>query len=209
MTLMTFYKIMNTDTGLFMTASGGFNSKGKIWESMANLKNALRGKGYYNRQRLSNGDTPYYLPLPDNNIKIIEVIVEHTDGNNWSLNETVARERRFIELAEQHGDSFSTLVRRIEDQKLTEQFQWAMIVNSGYDWKAGKAIGDITKILEAMKACKLKLNKDYKKVSHHHKSSIAFARKEDAMRVRLMVDCPVTSINITDYMEIDLDTESQ
>ena len=194
------YKVKDLETGLFRTAGGGWSRTGKTWNNFGHLKSSIAGEGYYGTSSNNNRE------LPDPDIVIIEIIVQESEGNTTPLCDLITRERRMIQMAKKYGDSFKDLVRRIEDQGQSEQFQWVLAAKGKWDNTRRAIVGDFEELLGLVKAFKLKQNVDYKKASTFSEGgAIAFASKQDAMRVRLAMKGRVTGIDIKNYVETNLD----
>lgn len=198
------YKVKNTKTGQFMDKSGWFNKYGKTWDTLGKLKLTLQQAGYYSSSEYRKEVNDH--PLPKDELQIITIKIVESEGNMSPLADLVARERRFAKLALEKGEIFSTLVKRIEDQGQTEQFQWVLVTDHKWNWKTRESEGGLTDILEIVKKLKYKQNKDYKKASAYNQGAcIAFATKQQAMTVRLMFNGQCTGIDIKDFVEIDID----
>lgn len=207
MAKITVYKVKDEDTGLYMSRGGGWDKKGKAWESLGKLKLALQSAGYYStgsyRKEINDE------PLPSSSIKIIEIVIEESEGNISLLADLVDRERRYAKLGLEFGDSFKELVTRIEAQGQNHQFQWVLVTNSKWNWMDREESGGKAEALEVIKALKLKQNKDYKMASNSGRDcAIAFASKAHAMQVRLTMKNKVKGIDIKEFVETNLDEAS-
>jgi hypothetical protein len=203
MTTRKVYKVKDLSTGLYMGKGGGWDKKGKTWESIGQLKLTLGNCGWWSRSNEKMNDND----LPNSDIKIIEIVIVEDENNMTDLAEIVARQRRYIKLEEKFGSSFRELVERIEAQGQVNQFQWVMIVESSYDYNNKAHKGDIVEMLDMIKHLKLKQNKDYKKASSYfnQQAAIAFASKQVAMQVRLGMKARVQGVDIKDFVETNLD----
>ena len=204
MSVIKVYKVKDLDTGMFRTAGGGWSRTGKTWSNLGRLKNSISGEGYYGYSNSNNKD------LPEPNIVIMEIIVQETEGNISPLSDLITRERRMIQLDKKYGDSFKNLVRRIEDQGQSEQFQWVLAAKGKWDRIRRATTGDFEELMTLIKQFKLKQNVDYKKASSFNTGgAVAFARKQDAMRVRLAMKGQAAGIDIKNYVETNLDEPSK
>lgn len=205
MTTRTVYKVKDLETGLYMGKGGSWDRKGKTWESIGKLKLTLNQAGYWSNSTHYPGRNESKLPGPE--VKIIEIQIVETEDNMTDLDDLIIKQRRYIQLEQKYGESFRDLVERIEAQGQNDQFQWVMIVQAGYNWHTKEYTGDILELLGIIKSMKLKQNKDYKKASNYGtgKAAIAFASKEVAMRVRLMMSASVQGIDIKEFVETNLD----
>jgi hypothetical protein len=198
------YKVLNTETGLYRTAGGGFNKRGKTWESLGLLRNSLNSQGYTREY-----GEEWIAPLPDDNVQIVEIIVEETPGNTRSLREFIEQERRFKLLAQKYGDGFRGLVEKIEKDGQQDDWQWVLLIP--YTRVFGEFAGmlqEVDQVLEIIKDLKLKLNKDYRKSGRSGGMAVAFRDKRLAMQVRLRASCPsMISMDIKNFVEANLDTE--
>jgi hypothetical protein len=205
MTVRTVFKVKNLDTGKYMGKSGRWDNKGKTWETIGQLKLTLGNAGYWSNNPSYSGRNDGKLPGP--RVKIIEVQIVESEDNMSDLDDVILRQRRYITMGLKYGESFRNLVERIESQGQNDQFQWVLVCQAGYDWQAKEPTGDIVEMFDLIKSMKLKQNKDYKKSTTYSDSNgaIAFASKSIAMQIRLAMSGRVTSIDIKDYVETNLD----
>lgn len=203
MTTRTVYKVKDLDTGLYMSKGGGWDKKGKTWESIGQLKLTLGNAGWWSNSNLTTNDRE--LPTPD--MKIIEIVIVESEDKMTDLVDLVERQRRYIKMGFRYGQAFRDLVERIEAQGQNDQFQWVMVCDSRFDWKKREHTGDIVELLDICKGMKLKQNKDYKKASSYNErqAAVAFASKMVAMRVRLAMKGKIKGIDIKDFVETNLD----
>ena len=196
-------KVKSTSTGLYKTSTGGWSTRGKTWNSMGHLKNSLKCEGYWGR-----GSNQEDICPPDD-IIIIEVIIRETEANIKPLIDIVERERRLLALTKEFGESFSTLVKRIEDQNQTDKFQWVLTAKGKWNYANNVMAGAFTEMLDLVKSFKLKQNVDYKKTSNCYTGgAIAFASKADAVKVRLAMAGECHSIDIKNHIKTNLDNLS-
>lgn len=204
--IITVYKVKDLNTNLFMNKHGGWDKKGKTWESLGMLKLSMSTHGYWSKSThypARNADMIF-----GDHIKIISIKIVETEDNMSSLDDFVAQQRRYADLEQKFGESFRDLVERIEKQGQTDQFQWVLVCQSGYDFRNNVLSGDIVEMLDILKSMKLKQNKDYKKASTYKsgKAAVAFTSKMVAIQVRLAMRGKVDSIDIKDFVETNLDS---
>lgn len=205
MSTRTVYKVKDLDSDLYMGKGGNWEKKGKTWESIGQLKLTLNNAGYWSSNPSYPGRNEGELPGP--NVKIIEIVIQETEDNMSNLDDLIIKQRRYIALGQRFGSAFRDLVERIEAQGQNNQFQWVMVCDCRYDWQNKEYTGDIMELLEICKRMKLKQNKDFKKASAYNErqAAVAFASKGVAMQVRLAMQGKLTSIDIKDYVETNLD----
>lgn len=203
MTTRTIYKVKDLSTGLYMGRGGGWDKKGKTWESIGQLKLTLGNAGWWSNSNANLNE----LDLPSPDMKIIEIIIVESEDKMVDLIDLVERQRRYIKLGFRYGQAFRDLVERIEAQGQNDQFQWVMVCDASYDWRKKEHTGDIVELLDICKKMKLKQNKDYKKATSYNErqAAVAFASKMVAMQVRLAMKGKVKGIDVKDFVETNLD----
>lgn len=194
------WKIRNKD-GLWSNggSSPTFSKTGKTWSNIGHVKSHLSSFDYrtYNRD-----GTPAYRDLPPEDWEIVEIEVRYDESSKTNVRDLVKSQRRRRELERQFGSHFSSLVGTLEDKNLQNEFQWVLIVGQPY---RSEQLDLFTKLI---KDHKLKLNSDYKKSVSNSVGSFAFKSKLDAMKLRLAFPHEVKSVDITQYVETNLDIDT-
>ena len=195
------YKIKDIETGLFKCANGSWSKTGKTWNSLGNLKNSLH---HYQDTDYKTGD--YRLDLPEPNLVIIEIEVVQTESNSKTVQEFVLEERRKARLAKDYGSSLVNLIERIEDQGLRDKFKWVLYGGNGYNYTTRENETTFSDMMDECRRLGLKANRDFKKASRDREGgAIAFVNKTHAMQVRLGISGKVSSFDINQLIETNLD----
>jgi len=189
------YKVKDQTSGLYRTAGGGWSKTGKTWNNLGHLKNSL-GTASWSR----NSDKT----LPDRDVVIIEIIVKETVGNTTVLADFIEKERRFNDLADKYGSSFSDLIKRIEKDDQQDAWSWLLLV----PFKHNKSAAWEESFMMQLRDSKLKMNKDYRKANTRG-LAVAFKDRKAAMlfRLALPTDVPIVSLDIQNFVETDVDVE--
>lgn len=185
------YRIRHIKTGLW--SKGGYHpsfcTRGKTWSNLAGLMNHL--SSCRNDPRIEEWE-------------LISIQVVSSPANTTPVSEIIDRWNKREALSKEHGREFANLVQSIEDKGLADQFSWAMTFCS-----YGNMSVEFLAFKDALKQSKLKMNTDYMMRTSQGDAAIAFKNKTDAMRFRLLYTHPIKGIDIVNYVELDLDTNTE
>lgn len=201
MTELTLYVVRN-GAGKYSTGGSGpsWSNKPKVWtnrgHAMSSLSGALkRGYSY-------DGSEHWIVPPAD--WELIEIKIDFEQSQNVSTKsvKTIAESRnRSILCKRKFGAAFAGLVEAIEEKGEELTWQWVLCVGTHKEPLAGELM------IDQLKRNKLKKGKDYRVAYRQHEYAFAFKDKRQASLARLGFQGEVASIDIAEYVEVDIDAE--
>ena len=201
------YRIRN---GQGLWSNGGakptFSTRGKAWVSIGALKSHLRNlvEAHYGETRDSKEPWRKLTRDLPKDWEIVEfVIVEENTDLIKPVGIIVDRMKRRERLDHFHGKAFATLVDRMDDRDQCKEYQWCLCYKP--DWTVGDMSDDVIALL---KSKKLKRNTDIQIAQSGRDIAVAFKDKSQATLFKLTFPGKLTAVDVLDFVETDLDSES-
>lgn len=191
------YKIYDRETGLFMTANSGWDSQGKMYNSLKRVQAKFSWLEHIDHR------TGEYTSEASPSWEIIEFIIKPSEERPISVVEMVEKKRRKNILQKKYGNAFTTIIERIEEQNLQNQFKWILASDRFYTAEEREELETINMMCNQLN---LKHNKDFKKAVSTNRGSgfaFAFADKKHAAQIRLAIRGNIHSVDISDFVEMD------
>lgn len=198
------YRIRN---GKGLWSNGGsrptFSTRGKAWVSLGALKSHIRqlAERYYGEKPDPNEPWRKLTKRLPDDWQIVEfVVVEENTDLIRPANDVVDQMKRRETLVHHHGEAFANLVDRLEAKDLTETYRWCIChKGSFYD-------SEQEELLSYLKSKKLKRSTDIQVATSGLGTAIAFKDKSQAMLLRLGTTFKVSSVDIKEFVETELDS---
>lgn len=207
MTTSSVYRIRN---GKGLWSNGGarpsFSTRGKAWVSIGALKMHIRSQ--LERSHYDKGDANEPWKKLTNNLpedwEIVEFIVRETDTDLIQpISTIVEKMKRRERLDHFHGLAFANLVDRMDERNQASEYRWCLCYK--HDYK----IGDFSDtLIQLLKDKKLKRNTDIQIAQCNNDIAVSFKEKSEATMFKLAFPQKLTGVDILDFVETNLDTES-